>query len=667
MFTSIGKSQIITNSNLNSIFRTAIILLIILFSTSFFSCEADDKISSTKIPDEIIRGDSLVYINPTMADSIYRSILKNTNSNDLAVGRAKLGLAKILNSKGKKDSVDILFQQVAELINIGNDTLLMLGYLLDRGNFFMQEYENDSVEKYFKDGLRIAYLSKNEDYIQSFSISHGQFYIDKGDYKFATKVLIDGLKSAEQIGNLAHQAVALQNLAIAASRTNDFGEAIELQKRSLTIKKQLNLMSDYAEGLQNLGIYHRNMQNFDSALACYEEAYNVMSGLGDSMGILKLNYNRGLVLKNMGKISQAEKIFNMVYDKSCKMDQPMGKMFALAALAGIYEEQGDFDKALKTSDLALSMAENKNFVKWSEFLQRKQEILAKMGKFEDAYKILVLANHAKDSLVSIEKQKEILNLKTQFETEKKNAENKILKQDLENKSNTIALQRIITMLSVILLIIIIVASIFRIKSITRQKNLEAMKSELLEATAETQTAKLDKMQVENQLKAEVLSKFELEGKLKEERIRKMELEAGIREQEMIYQTLARTDLTQLLASLKEKLLPYMVKLSRKKDKEAFSALLSEFERDIQRDPLSEFELLFQQLHPNFFQELIARNANFTKSELQIAAMIRLNLSTKDICRLVNLSSSTIETTRFHIRRKLNLETGENLTSALMMV
>jgi DNA-binding CsgD family transcriptional regulator len=108
-------------------------------------------------------------------------------------------------------------------------------------------------------------------------------------------------------------------------------------------------------------------------------------------------------------------------------------------------------------------------------------------------------------------------------------------------------------------------------------------------------------------------------------------------------------------------------LHRKKDQEEFSHVLTGISRDSAKDPLSEFELLFRQLHPEFYEKLLNRCPQLSKSELHISAMIRLNLSTKDMASLVNLSISTIETNRYHIRKKLSLDQGENLTTCLMQV
>jgi DNA-binding NarL/FixJ family response regulator len=89
--------------------------------------------------------------------------------------------------------------------------------------------------------------------------------------------------------------------------------------------------------------------------------------------------------------------------------------------------------------------------------------------------------------------------------------------------------------------------------------------------------------------------------------------------------------------------------------------------DSSRDPMKDFELLFTQLHGGFNEKLVAINPELTRIELQICALLRLNLSSKDIARLTNISLSTVEMTRHHIRQKLNLDQKISLTSHLISI
>jgi|APCry1669189101_1035198.scaffolds.fasta_scaffold00170_12 AraC family transcriptional regulator, chitin signaling transcriptional activator len=170
---------------------------------------------------------------------------------------------------------------------------------------------------------------------------------------------------------------------------------------------------------------------------------------------------------------------------------------------------------------------------------------------------------------------------------------------------------------------------------------------------------------ETMLKNRELENANTEQKLKEAEMIQLGMELQIREQDLISKSLVQAELIQVNQSVNEKLLPFKLKISKKKDQEDFLQALHEIVRDVNKDPLTDFNRTFEQLHHEFFNNLLLRYPSLTGSELNIAAMVRLNLSTKEIARLGNISPSTVEASRFRLRKKLELETKQNLTSFLI--
>jgi len=164
-----------------------------------------------------------------------------------------------------------------------------------------------------------------------------------------------------------------------------------------------------------------------------------------------------------------------------------------------------------------------------------------------------------------------------------------------------------------------------------------------------------------------MEKIRLQNALNEEEMIQMQLQIQLKEQDLIYKSLLITDLQQLNKSVSDKLGVFQYKFPRKKDQEEYSHKLSELIRDASRDPIRDFELLFTQLHGGFYEKLLTINPELSRNELQLCAFLRLNLSSKDIARLTNLSLSSVEITRHHIRRKLNLDPKISLTSHLISI
>lgn len=79
-----------------------------------------------------------------------------------------------------------------------------------------------------------------------------------------------------------------------------------------------------------------------------------------------------------------------------------------------------------------------------------------------------------------------------------------------------------------------------------------------------------------------------------------------------------------------------------------------------KDDWSLFVMQFESAHPNFFRDIKTEYPNLTPSELKLAACLKLNLTTKDIAALLNISVRGVEVSRYRLRKKINLSSAENL-------
>lgn len=78
-----------------------------------------------------------------------------------------------------------------------------------------------------------------------------------------------------------------------------------------------------------------------------------------------------------------------------------------------------------------------------------------------------------------------------------------------------------------------------------------------------------------------------------------------------------------------------------------------------------FEMSFNKTHDNYLVKLSTQFPGLTPSDLKLAAYIRMNINSKEVAGLMNISSKSIEMARYRLRKKLNLTRGQNLTKFLM--
>ena len=74
---------------------------------------------------------------------------------------------------------------------------------------------------------------------------------------------------------------------------------------------------------------------------------------------------------------------------------------------------------------------------------------------------------------------------------------------------------------------------------------------------------------------------------------------------------------------------------------------------------------FDLIHDQFFRKLRERYPSLTASDLKFCALLRLNLSTKDIAKFTNLTVRGVEAARYRLRKKLNLPEKTSLIEFLI--
>ena len=73
-----------------------------------------------------------------------------------------------------------------------------------------------------------------------------------------------------------------------------------------------------------------------------------------------------------------------------------------------------------------------------------------------------------------------------------------------------------------------------------------------------------------------------------------------------------------------------------------------------------FKVQFEKLYPAFFENIKEVHPNLTKNDLRLSTFLRLNMSTKEIAGLLNISPKSIEVARVRLRKKLNIKREQKL-------
>ncbi len=81
--------------------------------------------------------------------------------------------------------------------------------------------------------------------------------------------------------------------------------------------------------------------------------------------------------------------------------------------------------------------------------------------------------------------------------------------------------------------------------------------------------------------------------------------------------------------------------------------------------LKVYDVNFEKVNQHFFEKLLERNPKLTKRELRLCAFVKMNLSNKEIAPLMNISIRGVETARYRIRKKIDIQHESNFYSFLV--
>ncbi len=175
-------------------------------------------------------------------------------------------------------------------------------------------------------------------------------------------------------------------------------------------------------------------------------------------------------------------------------------------------------------------------------------------------------------------------------------------------------------------------------------------------------------------------KHELESKEKQfsERVRKSEEElmrlkneklkneVEFKNHELASSTMHLVQKGEMLSSLKEELSRIQNIKNYEKMKLDIKKVIRKIDQDLRLDEnWGNFEHYFDQVHTDFIKNLREKYPQLTPKDYKLCVYLRMNLSSKEIATLMNITTRSVEVSRYRLRKKLNIEKNLNLTDFIM--
>lgn len=152
-------------------------------------------------------------------------------------------------------------------------------------------------------------------------------------------------------------------------------------------------------------------------------------------------------------------------------------------------------------------------------------------------------------------------------------------------------------------------------------------------------------------------------RLRNENLRNEKLQ---KDKELANTTMVNIQTSRLLVAFRNDLKKLTQELGSHQAANQVNTIIRKITRIIDSDKQWEvFETHFESVHEEFLKRLKENYPDLSPRELKLCAYLRLNISSKEIANLMDISVRGVEISRYRLRKKLQLEHDRNLTEFII--
>ncbi|MES2592659.1 MAG: tetratricopeptide repeat protein [Bacteroidota bacterium] len=295
-------------------------------------------------------------------------------------------------------------------------------------------------------------------------------YINKSNYELAHKYVDQAQKLAQKLNFRKGMAYSFSNMGLLNLFQGNYEKAMDNNLNALKIREELGDKNGASKLYNNIGIIYRKKGDIENALLNYSKALKMCEDVGDKKGIGMALNNIGLI--NAGKGNYEESLEN--YLKSLKISEEIndkrGVSLAYQNIGNVYQDQKDFTKAMQCYIKALKIQEeigdkrlvgitqnnigvncikSENLDEAYLYLSKSinvfneigfkdgirqsylslSELYEKKHDYKQAFEYHKLYSDIKDTLLNEQSNKQIAEMSTKYESEKKEHDIELLTKD----------------------------------------------------------------------------------------------------------------------------------------------------------------------------------------------------------------------------------------------
>ena len=530
---------------------------------------------------------------------------ENADLKELAKINHNLG--DIYNSKSEYQKSEKCLNNALKYSKMTYDSLQTINTLINLGYLYEMQGRRDTAISCMEIALNQSELIGFKKGIAKTSLAMGNLYYGINNYEKALVYYNKTYKIAKEINNKVGIGISLTNIASVYSEIKQNNKAMKTMLKSIEYLKNTEAYSMLANSYSNLASFQVDSGLYEQAYDNLDKSLSLFRKYGNKEDIAISMFTHGYVFSKTGMYEKSNMYLDTALNIALEIDFSLMQQKVYAALAKNYSKLGLFEKALKNMRLSYSI---------------------------------------KDSIESEKVQSQLMDFEVKYNTLQKEKEIEVLQKDQELSKALLNERRIERNAYLAALILVVILIILFVQKRKREKQMNLQKLQLSEQKQRITGIELEKSR---------LQKKELENKIDFQSKQLTTHALNMMQKNRLFKSLVK-DLDAL------KRLPDVEKnqqINRLK-RQVSQSLRGEKDWEL-------FKMYFEKVNKNFYVKLKNNYHDLTSSELKLCALIKLNLNIKETAAILNLSPETIKSSRYRIRKKLNLNQEDDLAEFIQMI
>lgn len=324
------------------------------------------------------------------------------------------------------------------------------------------------ASEHFSSALQLAELSN--DSVQRINIlNHLGVFNYNQNLEKSLLYHIQALQLSKEIKSRRQIAASYNHIGSIYYKQKNYQKALEHNLLSLSEWEKIDSLAT-AGILSDVGNIYYRLADYSNALKYYERGYQIAKANNDQQSQGFTLSNVGLVLYKQGKKKEALKAFEQSYEHRRSVNSLEGMANSLLNLSLWHLQEKDFKAATKYAEENIAIVSRLGIAgPLYDAANMMVDIYTQQNQYAKALEYQKLLTTYKDSITTAESNTQLARMEVLYELEKKEAENKLLKEQ-QATAEAIIDRQYITTISIAIILLFAAIGVLLLYRSNRMKN-----------------------------------------------------------------------------------------------------------------------------------------------------------------------------------------------------